>query len=60
MRHIVGFLAGGLVLFVLARGFFGSFWRKPPDRQDSTATDWSSYGVGDPVDRGPSDHGGPP
>jgi hypothetical protein len=59
MRHIVGLLAGGLVLFVLARGFFGSFWRKPPGRQDSTATDWSSYGVGDSVDRGPSDQAGP-
>jgi len=56
MRHILGLLAAGLVLFVLARGFFGSFWRKPPARQDSTATDW----VGDSLDHGPSDHAGPP
>jgi len=58
MRHILGLLAAGLVLFVLARGFFGSFWRKPPNRQDSTATDWSSAGVGDSLDHGPSDHAG--
>jgi hypothetical protein len=59
MRHIVGLLAAGLVFFVLAPGFLGSFWRKPPGRQDSTATDGSSYGVNDSVDHGPSDHAGP-
>jgi len=58
MRHILGLLAAGLVLFVLVRGFVGSFWRKPPARQDSTATDWSFYSGDDSVDHGPSDHAG--
>ncbi len=58
MRHIVGLFAAGLVLFVVFRGFFGSFWRKPPSPSDSTPADWSSYGGEGSGGHSPSDGAG--
>jgi hypothetical protein len=55
MHHILGAVAGLVLLFIVVKGFFGSFWRAPPKREDSTATDWGAYG-GWNADR--SDHHG--
>jgi hypothetical protein len=57
MRHIVGLSAAGLVFVVLFKGFFRSFWRKPPSKSDSPAPDWSVYNDGASIDT-PSEHNG--
>ena len=58
MQHIFGLVAGALLLFIVVKGFAGSYWRKPPSRPDSTAPDWSAYANGDSINSGPPDHGG--
>jgi hypothetical protein len=58
MRHVIGLALAGLMLLVVAKGFFGSFWRKPPSREDPKATDWSSYSGSESTNHDPSDHSG--
>jgi hypothetical protein len=56
VHAILTIAAGVVLLFVVAKGFFGSYWRAPPKREDSTATDWSPYGYNVDNHHGPTDH----
>ena len=57
MHHILGVAAGLVLLFIVVKGFFGSFWRKPPKRDDYAATDWSVSDGADNSDMGGHHHG---